>query len=351
MPTRPERLRPVRLGPESGSVARRSPAVIPSQRQTVACRAETRIISAGQGKARARPCAKRCIRARRRKSMAGSACGQTEVLQAGDGGERDRQARRRRPRGGAARRRQGRAPRPRGPEDRRGAAIAPKSALQSKPAPASSARVASRPQVPAEADRVARGPPRPAARIAPVHGSRTGLVGLDPLERHAGMIAPPQRGAHRQAAQGHQPGARQAHAQPAPDLRAQRRGVEHRRNLGAGLEELHRHQRQQRPRAGQHDPAAKRHALRLERDLRRAERVDPGRLPARHRRQPVGGAGREDQPVIGNVRAASRPEYIGRARHAAATTERRGMWVEPCPSATSRSKAPCSARALPASLP
>ena len=78
-------------------------------------------------------------------------------------------------------------------------------------------------------------------------------------------------------------------------------GVEHGDDLRAGLRILIGDQVQQRAGAGEHDPLADRAALVLQRDLRRAQRVDAGQGPARERQYAVGRAGGDDQLAIGHA--------------------------------------------------
>ena len=109
-----------------------------------------------------------------------------------------------------------------------------------------------------------------------------------------------------------EPRPREQAAQCRPRL-GRRRGVEHRGDLRAGLQVLRRDEVQQRPAAEEHDARADRAGLRLQRDLRGAEAVAAGALPAGHRHQPVGGAGADDQRIEGQRLPCSR-----RARHASA---------------------------------
>lgn len=75
-------------------------------------------------------------------------------------------------------------------------------------------------------------------------------------------------------------------------------GVQHRFHMGAGLLVLRGHQVQQRPAAQEHHAPADGAGLGLERDLRRAQAVAAGAVPAFHRHQPVGGTAAHQQCVI-----------------------------------------------------
>ncbi len=84
-------------------------------------------------------------------------------------------------------------------------------------------------------------------------------------------------------------------ARPSPRRRAKCRAPRQRRHRPSQV--LRGHQVQQRPAAEEDGARADRAGLRLQRDLRRAQAVAAGALPARHRHQPVGRAGADDQRV------------------------------------------------------
>ena len=83
-------------------------------------------------------------------------------------------------------------------------------------------------------------------------------------------------------------------------------GIEHRGDDGAGLGILIGDEIEQRPGAEQDAAPADGAALRLQRDLRAAQREDAGQRPAGDRDDPIHGARRQDQPVIGQGVAAGR---------------------------------------------
>ena len=101
------------------------------------------------------------------------------------------------------------------------------------------------------------------------------------------------------------------------DLGAVGRRIERGDDVHAGLRVLVRDQRQQRPGADEGDASADRYALRLERDLRAAEREDSGQGPARKRQHAVHRAGREQEVVerlpaeaFGREQVETVPEHI-----------------------------------------
>ena len=88
------------------------------------------------------------------------------------------------------------------------------------------------------------------------------------------------------------------------ELRGPRRGIEHRRDLAAGLRILIGDEVEQRPAAEKGDTLADRAALIFERDLGAAQAIDAGLGPAGQGKDPVGGAGRQDQRVPIQAEAA-----------------------------------------------
>ena len=77
----------------------------------------------------------------------------------------------------------------------------------------------------------------------------------------------------------------------------QRRGIEHRGDGGPGLLVLAGDQVKQGPATQEDHPPADGHRLGLEGDLGAAEGIGARQVPARHRQQPVAGAGAEHQGV------------------------------------------------------
>ncbi|MNF83983.1 hypothetical protein D3C84_663230 [compost metagenome] len=77
-------------------------------------------------------------------------------------------------------------------------------------------------------------------------------------------------------------------------LCAEGRIVEHRGDFCTGLGVLIGDEIQQRTAAGEHHALTDGATLEFQGDLRSAEAVDPWQRPARHRKNPVGGAGGDD---------------------------------------------------------
>ena len=101
------------------------------------------------------------------------------------------------------------------------------------------------------------------------------------------------------------------------ELAAERRRIERRDDADAGLRVLVRDQRQQRPGTDERDAPADRHALRLQRDLRAAEREHARQGPAREGQHAVHRAGRQDQVVerllavaVGGQQVEAAPEHV-----------------------------------------
>ena len=83
-------------------------------------------------------------------------------------------------------------------------------------------------------------------------------------------------------------------------------GIEHRGDDSAGPGILKREEVEQWPGAQQDAAAADGTALGLQHDLGPAQREDPGQRPAGNWNDPIHGACRQDQPVIGQRLAAAR---------------------------------------------
>jgi hypothetical protein len=101
------------------------------------------------------------------------------------------------------------------------------------------------------------------------------------------------------------------------ELAAERRHIERGDDADAGLRVLVRDERQQGPGTDQRDAPADRHALRLQRDLRAAEREDAGQGPAREGQHAVHRAGRQDQVIerllavaVGGQQIELGPEHV-----------------------------------------
>ena len=168
-------------------------------------------------------------------------------------------------------------------------------------------------QAVAEADRVAGRRVRHAAGTPAQRFDARRAVGREQfhaqVQRHAGRAEP----GDEVRALGRDRRARE-HLRHGGELRAERRGVEHRRHLAAVARVLPGDQVEQRPGAREHHARPDQAGLVLQGHLGGAERDDAGQRPAGERQHAVGGAGGEDQRVETEGRGAAGVHQLQRVR-------------------------------------